>query len=156
MGWGLGRGLAHPEENKMNFNLIFLKICCSGCDTLLEDLQGTCDTLLAPADQPLAVFERHSDRSPIYRYHWPLTFRRLAQRYILTLSRSSSKVKVVDRSVRRCDFSSITTSVSDCPLFVDINISSGSLATRIGYGRNISTANLPLSMPVKRIVNLVG
>jgi len=25
MGWGLGRGLAHPEENKMNFNLFFFK-----------------------------------------------------------------------------------------------------------------------------------
>jgi len=61
----MGRGLAHPQENEMNF---ILKICCSGCDALLEYLQGTCETILALADIPLSIFERHSDSSPIYRY----------------------------------------------------------------------------------------
>jgi len=33
-----------------------------------------------------------------------------------------------------CDLLSITTSFSDCRLFSDINISQGSVATRLTYG----------------------
>jgi len=41
MEWGLGRGLALPQDNKMNF---ILRVCCNSCDALLADLQGTCET----------------------------------------------------------------------------------------------------------------
>jgi len=53
----------------MNF---ILKICCIGCDALLKYYQGTCETIIASADLTLSIFERHSDRLPTCRYHWPL------------------------------------------------------------------------------------
>jgi len=51
-----------------------------------------------------------------------------------------------------CDLSLIAISVSNCRLFSDINISQGSVATRLRYGGNFSyryTANLSLSLKVK-------
>ena len=44
-GWVLRRGLAPHQQNKTN---IIRKDCCSSCDPLLADMQGTCKTRLAP------------------------------------------------------------------------------------------------------------
>ena len=56
MGGGPGRGLAPPQENKTNF---IGKVCCNSCDTLLADLQGTCETRLA-SSSAFSVISQHS------------------------------------------------------------------------------------------------
>jgi len=67
-GWVLERGLAHPQENEMSFILKYL----------LQWLQRTTGRFARYVrnytsldDLPLSVFERHSDRLPICRCHWP-------------------------------------------------------------------------------------
>ena len=56
----------------------------------------------------------------------------------------------------RCDLSLLTIHVSDCRPFSDIHISQGSAATYFRHGRTSKyefVANLPLSLPLKKIEN---